>query len=71
MTTFGRAKEDRPTPREVVCPVSKSLKPTRVLICSVQLESLYGLASHFHGTVDLWLRLSLYWHDHYAKELYA
>jgi hypothetical protein len=69
MTTFGRAAEDRPTPPEVVCLLPKSPQPTRVLICSVQLESLCGIVSHFHGAVDLRLRLGVYWHDHHAEEL--
>lgn len=71
MTTFGRAKEDRPTPPEVVCSLSKVLEPSRVLICAVQLESLRGLAGHLHGAVDIRLRLGLYRDDHHAEELHA
>ena len=72
MTAFGRAKEDRPTPPEVVCQRPKSpgyqvcfLNPL------VQLESLCRLAGHFHGAVDLWLRLGVYWHDYHTEELSA
>jgi hypothetical protein len=69
MTAFGRAAEDRPTPPEVVSLLPKPPDPIRVLICSVQLESLCGIVGHFHGAVDLWLRFCLYWHDHHAEKL--